>query len=545
MRTGGELVVDVLRAQGVERVFGVPGESYLAVLDALCDVDAPVFVGARHEGAAAFMADADGKMTGRPGVVMVTRGPGVTNAAAGVHVAAQDSTPMLVLVGLIGRGDTDREAFQEIDLGAVFGTMAKRVITITDAGRIPELLTQAYRTAMSGRPGPVVVGLPEDMLRDTADTKVPPRAEPVSGGMNSAQAVEVADLLRTAQAPFVIVGGEGWTEAARHDLARFAENWNLPVGASFRAQDRLPADHPNHAGHVGLSIDPSLAGRVRQADVLLVLGARLGDCTTTGYTLLNPGVPEQKIIHIHPSAEEPGRVFAPTLAYCAGMEAALAALCETTPPSQPVWSDHTQAARQAFLDWSTPQPQEHTLDLGLVMAHLNDVLPPEAILTNGAGNYAVWLHRYYRYRGWRSQLAPTSGSMGYGLPAAIAAKLRHPDRPVICMAGDGCFQMVSQELATARQYGAGIITIVVNNGTYGTIRMHQERDYPTRVSGTDMTNPDFTALAHAYGFAAQRVTQTKDFAQAFDQMLTNAEGGLIELVTQPEQILPTRKLSEL
>ncbi len=543
-RTGGQLVVDVLRAQGIDRVFGVPGESYLAVLDALVDVKTPVFVGARQEGAASFMADADGKMTGRPGVAMVTRGPGATNAAAGVHVAAQDSTPLLLLVGLIGRGDTDREAFQEFDLGAVFGSMAKKVMTITDAARVPELLTQAFRTAMSGRPGPVVVGLPEDMLRDSAKVAVPPFAKPVQGGMSASDANQIAAMLDGAKTPFVIVGGETWTEAARQDLAGFAKTWDLPIGASFRAQDRLPTDHPNHVGHVGLSIDPALADRVRQADLLLVLGARLGDCTTSGYSLIAPGVPPQKIIHIHPSAEEPGRVYTPVQAYCAGMEAALAALADTKPATTaPTWSGQTRAARDAYLAWSTPQRQPHEIDLGLVMGQLSDAMGPTGIVTNGAGNYAVWLHRYFRYQGWRSQLAPTSGTMGYGLPAAIAAKLRHPDRPVVCWAGDGCFQMVSQELATARQYGAAIVTIVVNNGSYGTIRMHQERKYPSRVSGTDMINPDFAALAGAYGMPGTRLTKTGQFASALEQALSSDVGAVIELVTEPDQILPTRRLS--
>lgn len=546
MKTGGQLVVDVLRTQGVDRIFGVPGESFLAVLDALVDVPSPEFIGAKHEGAASFMADADGKMTGRCGVAMVTRGPGATNASAGVHVAAQDSTPMLLLVGLIGRSDTEREAFQEIDLKAVFGSMAKFVCTIDNAARIPELLTQAMRTAMSGRPGPVVVGLPEDMLRDHVQSaQIPARSKPVQGGMSFADASEITTLLANSKRPFVIAGGETWSDAARHNLARFVENWSLPVGASFRCQDRLPATHPSNAGHVGLSIDPALAKQIREADVLLVLGARLGDCTTTGYSLIDAPVPNQELIHVHPSAEELGRVYAPELAFCAGMEAALAALAEINAPEAPVWKEATDTAHQAFLDWSSPVESDAELNLSQVMAHLSDTVPDNAILTNGAGNYAIWLHRFYRYRGYRTQLAPTSGSMGYGLPAAIAAKLRHPDRPAICLAGDGCFQMVSQELATAKQYGADIMVLVINNGTYGTIRMHQERNYPARISGTDMQNPDFVALAKAYGFEGKRVSETKEFAPAFNSLLASGKPSLIEIVTNPETISPTATISKL
>ena len=545
MKTGGELVVEVLRSQGVDRIFGVPGESFLAVLDALVDVPAPEFIGAKHEGAAAFMADADGKLTGRPGVAMVTRGPGATNAAAGVHVAQQDSTPMLLLVGLIGRGDTEREAFQEFDLKAVFGSMAKFVCTINDAARIPELLTQAMRTAMSGRPGPVVVGLPEDMLRDRVEAAVPTFADPVQGGLSASDAAAISDMLAEAKRPLIIAGGETWTDAARTNLARFAESWGVPVGSSFRAQDRLSNTHPNYAGHIGLSIDPALAKRVQNADLLLVLGARLGDCTTSGYTLIDAPMPKQKIIHIHPSAEEPGRVYAPALAYSSGMDAALAGLAAIKAPTQVNWQGTAATAHQEFLDWSIPDDGATPLNLSHVIGHLSNTLPDDAVLTNGAGNYAIWLHRFYRYRGYRTQLAPTSGSMGYGLPAAIAAKLRHPDRPVICLAGDGCFQMVSQELATAKQYGANIIVLVINNGTYGTIRMHQERSYPARISGTDMHNPDFVALANAYGFAAARVTATDQFGPVFDEMLAAGGPALIELVTDAEAITPSTTITKL
>ncbi|KJE36215.1 thiamine pyrophosphate-binding protein [Thalassospira sp. HJ] len=546
--TGGQVIANVLVQQGVDRIFGVPGESFLAVLDALVDTPEIEFVATKHEGAASFMADADGKLTGRPGIVLVTRGPGASNAYAGVHVAYQDSTPLIMMVGLISRDDEEREAFQEFDLKAIFGTQTKWTAVIDNAARIPELLTRAFQVATSGRPGPVVLGLPEDMLRDIVDVdQLPARVTPVQAAPAAAQLEKIKDLLTTAKSPLIIAGGETWDEQACSDLAEFSEAWNLPVTCSFRSQDRMSALHSSYIGDAGLGINPALAKRIREADLLLVLGARLGDCTTSGYTLLDVPVPKQKIIHIHPDADEIGRVYAPALGICGGMKNMLSALTTLDAPTRkPVWSDWTQAARSDYLSWSTPNPTSHgPVNLAAVIKHLNENLPENAILTNGAGNYTVWVHRFYQHRRFRTQVAPTSGTMGYGLPAAIAASLRHPDRLSICFAGDGCFQMTLQELATAQQFGARVIVILCNNGMYGTIRMHQEKNYPGRVSGTDIVNPDFVKLAEAYGLATARVESTDQFGPAFDAIAASGKSAVIEVITDPEDLTPKFSLSEL
>lgn len=546
--TGGQVIANVLVQQGVDRIFGVPGESFLAVLDALVDTPQIEFVATKHEGAASFMADADGKLTGRPGIVLVTRGPGASNAYAGVHVAYQDSTPLIMMVGLISRDDEEREAFQEFDLKAIFGTQTKWTAVIDNAARIPELLTRAFQVATSGRPGPVVLGLPEDMLRDVVEIdQLPAKVTPVQASPAADQISDIADILSSAKSPLVIAGGETWDDQACADLARFAEAWNLPVTCSFRSQDRMSALHSSYIGDAGLGINPALAKRIRDADVLLVLGARLGDCTTSGYTLLDVPVAKQKILHIHPDANEIGRVYAPTLGVCSGMKQALFALAKLeAPASSPVWQDWTKSAREDYLIWSTPNPTAHgPVNLASVIKHLNENLPEDAILTNGAGNYTVWVHRFYQHRRFRTQVAPTSGTMGYGLPAAIAASLRHPDRLSICFAGDGCFQMTLQELATAQQFGARVIVILCNNGMYGTIRMHQEKNYPGRVSGTDIVNPDFIKLAEAYGFATARVEKTGQFADAFDTIAASGKSGVIEVITDPEDLTPRFSLSEL
>ncbi|WP_369792939.1 thiamine pyrophosphate-binding protein [Thalassospira sp. HJ] len=542
------MIANVLVQQGVDRIFGVPGESFLAVLDALVDTPEIEFVATKHEGAASFMADADGKLTGRPGIVLVTRGPGASNAYAGVHVAYQDSTPLIMMVGLISRDDEEREAFQEFDLKAIFGTQTKWTAVIDNAARIPELLTRAFQVATSGRPGPVVLGLPEDMLRDIVDVdQLPARVTPVQAAPAAAQLEKIKDLLTTAKSPLIIAGGETWDEQACSDLAEFSEAWNLPVTCSFRSQDRMSALHSSYIGDAGLGINPALAKRIREADLLLVLGARLGDCTTSGYTLLDVPVPKQKIIHIHPDADEIGRVYAPALGICGGMKNMLSALTTLDAPTRkPVWSDWTQAARSDYLSWSTPNPTSHgPVNLAAVIKHLNENLPENAILTNGAGNYTVWVHRFYQHRRFRTQVAPTSGTMGYGLPAAIAASLRHPDRLSICFAGDGCFQMTLQELATAQQFGARVIVILCNNGMYGTIRMHQEKNYPGRVSGTDIVNPDFVKLAEAYGLATARVESTDQFGPAFDAIAASGKSAVIEVITDPEDLTPKFSLSEL
>ena len=547
-RTGGQLVVDVLREQGAERLYGVPGESFLAVLDAL--VDEPDrgsprrFVSARHEGAAAMMADADGKMTGRPGVAIVTRGPGATNASSGVHVAAQDSTPLLLLVGLIGRGERGREAFQEFDLASTFAD-AKLVETIEAPERVPEVLTRAWRTAMAGRPGPVVVGLPEDVLRETAHAPVPPRAEPARPAPRPSDMDCIAAMLREAERPLVIAGGETWDASARSDLVRFAEAHRVPVACSFRAQDRFPNDHPLYAGHVGLGIDPALRERVRASDCLIVAGARLGDATTDGYGLLPVPLPGVPLVHAHPSAEEIGRVYAPEIGVVSGMAEFAGALAALTPdgPDRAAWAEGANADYRAR---STPlEPDGDALNLACVVATVSEAVGPGSTIANGAGNYAIWVHRFARYgRGsgseWRTQLAPTSGSMGYGLPAAIAAKLRRPDRPAVAFAGDGCFQMTAAELATAAQEGAVPLVIVCDNGQYGTIRMHQEARHPGRVSGTALRNPDFAALARAHGLLAETPTTMGEFEAALDRLLE--PGGLIHLKLDPNEIAPGRWL---
>ena len=545
-RHGGRIVVDFLGAQGVERLYGVPGESFLEVLDALVDEPGVRFVATRHEGAAAMMADADGKMTGRPGVAIVTRGPGATNASAGVHVAAQDLTPMVLLVGLIGRDVRGREAFQEFDVASTF-TDAKLAVTVDGADRLGEVLARAWTLAMAGRPGPVVVGLPEDVLREEAVVAPPSRMEPVRSAPSRDAVPALSDMLATAERPLVIAGGETWTPGARSDLVRFAEVHRVPVACSFRAQDRFPNDHPLYAGHVGLGIDPLLRERVRASDCLIVAGARLGDATTDGYALLavpDPGVP---LVHAHPAADEIGRVHRPALGMACGMAelcAALAAL-PVRGPDRSAWAHGTNA------DWlarsSPTERDDDALDLSRIVARVSERIGPDGIIANGAGNYAIWVHRFARYgratgKGWRTQLAPTSGSMGYGLPAAIAAKLRHPDRAVVAFAGDGCFQMTCQELGTAAQEGAVPLVIVCDNAQYGTIRMHQERRHPGRVSGTALANPDFAALARAYGIAAA----TPDALGAFDDALERmvGSGGLIHLRLDRAEIAPGRFIAD-
>ena len=549
VRTGGQLVVDVLRAQGVDRLYGVPGESFLEVLDALVDEPSVRFVATRHEGAAAMMADADGKMTGRPGVAIVTRGPGATNASAGIHVAAQDSTPVVLLLGLIGRGERGREAFQEFDLASTFAD-AKLALTVDDPARIPELLTRAWRTAMSGRPGPVVVGLPEDVLRERAVAAIPPRAEPVRPAPRSDDMARLGAMLAAARRPLVIAGGETWDGRARADLVRFAEAHVVPVACSFRAQDRFPNDHPHYAGHVGLGIDPTLRDRVRASDCLIVAGARLGDATTDGYALLPVPMPGVPLVHAHPDPDEIGRVYQPTLGIASGMVEFAAALA-SVPAADVDRAEWCHITNADYLARSTPGPADGPLDLAAIVAHVSRAAP-DAVTCNGAGNYAIWVHRFTRYgaggadgasegRGWRDQLAPTSGTMGYGLPASIAAKLREPTREAIAWAGDGCFQMTCQELGTAVQERAVPLVIVCDNGQYGTIRMHQEGRHPGRPSGTTLANPDFAALARAYGLDAATPASMAEFEDAFERM--RGPGGLIHLRLDPSVIAPGRRLT--
>ena len=543
-RTGGRLVVDQLEAHGVDLAFGVPGESYLAVLDAL--VDSPIrYVVCRHEGGAANMADAYGKLTGRPGVCMVTRGPGATHASVGVHTAFQDSTPLVLLVGQVARAMRGREAFQEVDYEAMFAPLAKWAVELESVARIPEVLARAFHTATSGRPGPVVVALPEDVLAEEADVGdarpyAPAQAYPSPGDL-----ARVRELLAGAVRPFVLVGGAPWSAEAHAALTAFCERNALPVGTSFRCQDYVDNASPSYAGHVGIGPDPKLAARVRDADVLLVVGARLGEMTTGGYTLVEPPVPRQTLIHVHASPEELGRVYEPALGIASSPAAFALALAELEPLDSSAWSAGTEAAHAAYRANLEPAAVPGTLDLGEVMTVLRRVLPEDAILTNGAGNFSVWAHRFWEFRRWRSQLAPTSGAMGYGVPAAVAAKLVEPGRTVVCFAGDGDFLMTGQELATAVQYEAPVVVLVVNNGMYGTIRMHQEREFPGRVSGTDLVNPDFAAYARAFGAHGEVVESTEAFEGALGRALDAGRPALLELRVDPEAITPRATLSEI
>ncbi|MCX5478800.1 thiamine pyrophosphate-binding protein [Kaistia geumhonensis] len=544
-RTGGQLIVDMLAANGVDRVFTVPGESFLAVLDALAD-SAIDIVNARHEGGAAIMAEADGKLTGRPGIAIVTRGPGATNAAAGLHIARQDSTPMILLVGQIARGHREREAFQEIDYRRMFGEVAKWVVEIDSADRIPELLSRAFHVATSGRPGPVVLALPEDMLREQAAATLPPAFEPVETYPGLTQTAQLQKLLWAAERPFVIAGGSRWSDKAVGSLRRFAERFDLPVGVSFRRQGLFDHEHPNYAGDIGLGINPALAARIRNADLLLLVGGRMSEVPSSGYTLIESPEPKQKLVHVHASAEELGRVYRPTLAINATPNGFAAQLEVVHPPVAIRWGEETRAANAAYRAWSDPAPRAVAgVEIGAMIRALRAALPEDAIVSNGAGNYAGWLHRYFRFRGPGTQLAPTSGSMGYGLPAAIAAKLRHPERMVVALAGDGCFQMTGQEFASAAQEGAAVIAIVVDNGMYGTIRAHQERAYPGRVSATALKNPDFAALASAYGGHGETVERTEDFAAAFARAAASGLPSILHVKSDPEAISPTATISGL
>jgi acetolactate synthase-1/2/3 large subunit len=545
--TGARLIVEALLTHGVDRVFCVPGESFLAVLDALHDETERIqTIVCRHEAAAANMAEAVGKLTGRPGVALVTRGPGATHASIGVHTAFQDSTPMVLLIGQCAREHLDREAFQEIDYRRMFGQMAKWVAQIDDARRIPEYLSHAFHTAASGRPGPVVLSLPEDVLSDPCPA-VPgaPAYQRVAASPSGAQIERLRERLEGARRPMVIAGGSGWTQQACDDLRRFVETWRLPIGCAFRYQDTIDNEHPNYAGDVGLGINPALAQRIRDADLLLAVGPRLGEATTGGYTLLDIPKTRQTLIHIHQGADELGRVYAADLPIVSGMPEIAAALAALRPRTTPAWTGSAEDAHRAYLDWRKPRPMLGDVQLGDIMLQLRERLPADAIVTNGAGNYAIWLHRHFSYRHFRSQLAPTSGAMGYGVPAAIAAKSLYPQRAVVALAGDGCFMMSGQELATAVQYGLNVIFIVVNNGHYGTIRMHQERHYPGRVHGTGLTNPDFAAFARSFGAHGETVERTADFLPAFERAVASQRPAVIEIRVTQEMSTPGATLAQI
>ncbi|WP_236789614.1 thiamine pyrophosphate-binding protein [Amycolatopsis sp. GM8] len=546
--TGGELLVNALVGHGVDRVFCVPGESYLAVLDALYDVrDSVQVITCRQEGGAAMMAEADGKLTGRPGICFVTRGPGATNASAGVHIAAQDSTPMILFIGQVGRGDTEREAFQEIDYRRMFGSIAKWVGQIDSADRVPEYVARAFAVAQSGRPGPVVLALPEDMLTDTVEMAAPraPVAAPVETYPSADQMQAIGDALAAAQRPLVIVGGSRWDVGSIKAFERFVAAWDLPVAAAFRQQDRLDNAHPCYVGSFGVGGDPALAERVATADVVLVAGARLDEMSTNGYRLLDAPVPRQQLIHVHAGAEELGKVYVSSLAVNASPNG-FASLLHLVEPDAPVpWSAWRAESRADFERWQQPPASTERLDLARVVRWLSGRLPGDAVITNGAGNYTGWVHRFHTHRLPGTQLAPVSGSMGYGLPAAVAAKLRHPERIVVCFAGDGDFLMHGQEIATAAQYGANLVVVVVDNAMYGTIRMHQETHHPGRVIGTDLKSPDFVALAHAFDCYAERVETTEQFEDAFNRAVAAGRPALLHLPVSREALSHTRTLSQV
>ena len=548
-RPAGHVLVEALVAQGVHTAFGVPGESYLAVLDGFHQHrDQIRFIACRQEGGAAFMAEAQGKLTGRPSICFVTRGPGATNASIGIHTAFQDSTPLILFVGQVASDQRDREAFQELDYRQMFGPgtlgLAKWVGEVQDADRLPEYIARAFHTALQGRPGPVVLVLPEDMLTELTAAPVLPRVEPAQAWPAPGALRDLRARLRAAQRPMLIAGGSGWDAEAARALQRFAENWQIPVGCGFRFQDTFDNRHALYAGDVGIGLSPKLAQRVKDADLIIALGVRLGEMTTGGYTLLTPPRPTQKLVHIHAGAEELGRVYAADLLMQSSMACAAKAL-ETlaAPPSLP-WGEW---AATAHLDYEANHvaPPVSPLDMAVVMKTVQRLAPADTVYTNGAGNFSGWLHRYVRYFGLqhhgRTQLAPTSGSMGYGFPAAVAAALLYPERTVVNVAGDGDFLMTGQELATASGYGANrgagrLVSLVVDNGTFGTIRMHQEREYPGRVSGSDLFNPDFAARARAFGWRAACVQTTEAFEACFAEAMQPGAPMLIHLKLDPDVI---------
>lgn len=555
-RSGGQLIVDALQIHGVDTIFGVPGESYLPVLDALHD-SAIRFIINRQEGGAAFMADAYGKMTGKPGICFVTRGPGATNASIGVHTAYQDSTPMILFIGQVGNDFVEREAFQEIDYRRMFGTMAKWVAQIDRADRVPEYIARAFQVATSGRPGPVVLALPEDMLAQTVEVADTLHYTPVQAYPSPAQLSQLRSMLEAAERPVLILGGSGWDQTACTQLREFAELNHLPVACAFRFQDLLDNAHPNYIGDVGIGINPQLAKRIQQADLVIAIGPRLGEMTTGGYTLLEAPLPKQKLVHVHSDALELGRVYQAPLMINSGMKEFAHALSELGKrgklESATRWQHSVAEAKAELQAWQQEPAifakENAPLNLWQVVQDIMQLAPTDSIITNGAGNYATWAHRYFRYAGLRTQLAPTSGAMGYSVPSGVAAKLIAPERCVITFAGDGEYMMNGQELATAVQYRASVIIIVFNNGMYGTIRMHQEREFPGRVSGTELHNPDFAALARAYGASGETVLTTAEFGPALERALKHTHDhqlpAVIELRYDGNLITPGATLETL
>ena len=544
-RTGGRLLVDQLLIQGCDRIFTVPGESFLAVLDALHDTPEIEQVVCRQEGGVSYMACADGDLTGRPGVAFVTRGPGATNATIGVHVAYQDSIPMILFIGDVDRSMKDREGFQEVDFTAFFSPIAKWAARIDDAARIPEYIARAYSVAMSGRPGPVVLALPEDMLLDAVEALDRPRVEPAVQAVDPQALDSMMTLIGEATNPVAIIGGAGWTAGAGYHFRLWAERIGLPVAAAFRRQDAVDNESAVYAGNLGYGPNPKLVERIKNADLLLVVGARLGEATTDGYSLITPDHPGQKLVHIHPDPNEIGRVYRADLGICADMHEFTESVALWH--DDPIDFDCGKQAHAEWLAWSTPAPRDGVkMDLGPCVAAMRERLPTDTIICNGAGNYSGWWHRYWRYAGPVCQLAPTNGSMGYGLPAATAAAIRHKDRKVVALAGDGCFLMNGQELSTAVRYGCDMLVLVIDNGGYGTIRMHQEREYPERVTpATALSNPDFAAYARAFGAWAETVEKTEDFAPALDKALAQPGVKLLHIKTDMEVITNGTTISTL
>jgi acetolactate synthase-1/2/3 large subunit len=538
LRSGGEILVAALRAHGTDRIFGLPGESALPFFDALLDAPQVQFVVCRHEANAAHMAEADGKMTGRPGICMVSRGPGAMHAAIGVHTAWQNSTPMILVIGQVPRQHLGREAFQEMDFAALFASTTKWAAQVEDPGLIPEYVSRAFHLATHGRPGPVVLSIPEDVLSAMSDAADAPPYRPVAGSPSGRDLDALRGLLQAARRPLMIVGGSGWTEAAADGIAAFAAANDLPVVAGFRCQDIVDNTTAQYVGDMSLGGRKPLGSRIQAADLLLVVGDRLGEVTTRAYSAIACPHPKQTLVHVHPGADELGRVFNATLPILAGVENFVAALSGLAPVDSAAWTAWRADCRQAYLDYQRPPAMRGELNLAKVVLHLRDRLPADAIVTNGAGNCNIWLHRFYAYRGLGSQVAPQSGAMGYGLSAAIAAKLRHPERIVVGFAGDGCFTMASPDFATAVHYDLPLVVLVVNNAMYGSIRMHQERHYPGRPSATSLTNPDFAAFARAFGAFGEVVTRDDEFGDALERALAAKGPALIELRIDPAQLTP-------
>jgi acetolactate synthase I/II/III large subunit len=543
MRTAAEVLVDQLRLHGVDHVFCVPGESYLAVLDAFHDSELAVTV-CRQEGGACMMAEAIGKVTGRPGVCFVTRGPGATNASHGLHIARQDSTPLVMFVGQVARDMREREAFQELDYRAAFGSMTKWTTEIDDPARVPEIVSRAFHTAANGRPGPVVVAIPEDMLIERVAVADAPPFAPLETSPGPAEMAKFAQLLAAARAPIMLLGGSRWSQAACDAVGRFAQKYALPVCTTFRRGHLFDALHPCYAGDVGIGPNPKLLERVKSADLVILLGGRMGEIPSQSYTLFDIPGPQTTLVHVHPGAEELGRVYSPHLPIHATPTAFAAALERLDLPQ--ALRGKAAAAHADYLAWTEkPTEQPGGINLGAVMVWLRENLPADAILCNGAGNYAAWIHRFFRFRRFGQHVAPTSGSMGFGVPAAVAMKRLHPDRPVVCIAGDGDFLMNGQEFATAVQYDLPFVTVIADNGLYGTIRMHQEREYPGRVSATQLRNPDFPAYARAFGGFGISVERTEDFPHAFKQAQASGKPAIVRLAIDPEAITPVTTLAKI